>query len=116
PFNGASARRAMSRAYPNFRVVTSGTDFVSAKPQLTQQLEAELRAPEGTTHAASTQMRGCVQNVADNASPIRVVSAHYEGRPATIIVARTGQDDTAWVAGPGCSATTRDVLDTITVP
>ncbi len=116
PFNGASARRAMSRTYPPFRVGTSGTDFVSAKPQLTDQLEAELHAPEGTTHAATAQLRACVQNVTGNASPSRVYSARFEGRPATVIVARTGQDYTAWVAGPGCSASRRDVLATITLP
>ena len=110
---GVSARREIPAA---LRVATSGTDFVSAKPKLTLQLKAELRTPEGTTHAASTQTRGCVQNVVGNASLIRVVSAHFEGRPATIIFARTGQDDTAWVAGPGCSAATRNLLATVTLP
>jgi hypothetical protein len=116
PFNGASARRAMSPTYPTFRVGTSGTDFVSAKPQLTHQLEAELHAPEGTTHAATAQMRACVQNVTGNASPSRVYSARYEGRPATIIIARESKGDMAWVVGPGCSASSRDVLATITLP
>ena len=50
-------------------------------------------------------------------APLELVeSVLFDGQPATIIVARTGRDDTAWVAGPDCSATSRDVLDTITVP
>jgi len=113
---GAAGRREMPPAHLSVRVATSGTDFVSAKPKLEQQLKAALSAPEGTTHIASTQTRGCVQNVAGNASLIRVYSAHFEGRPATIIVARTGQDDTAWVVGPGCSAASRDLLATVTLP
>ncbi len=113
PVNGgASARREMSPAY---RVATSGTDFVSAKPELKRQVEAEMSAPAGPTQAASAQMRACVQNVTDNASPIQVVSAHFEGQPATLIVARTGLDDTAWVVGSGCSAAHRDLLATITL-
>ncbi len=80
PISGAAGRREMPSAHLTVRVATSGTDFVSAKATLKQQLQAALRAPEGTTHAASTQTRGCVQNVAGNASLIRVYSAHFEGR------------------------------------
>ena len=54
--------------------------------------------------------------LAGTAPPELVESALFNGQPATIIVARTGRNDTAWVAGPGCSATSRNVLDTITVP
>jgi hypothetical protein len=113
---GAAGRRERSPAHLSVRVAISGTDFVSAKPKLEQQLKAALSAPEGTTHIASTQTRGCVQNVAGNASLIRVYSAHFQGRAATIIVARKGQDDTAWVVGPGCSAASRDLLATVTLP
>ena len=45
-----------------------------------------------------------------------VESVHFEGSPATLIVARTGAEDTAWIAAPDCSATHRDVLDTTTLP
>ena len=61
-------------------------------------------------------MLGCVHLLAGSAPLVLVESARFEGQPATIIVARTGQDDTVWVAGPDCSAASRDVLDTITVP
>ena len=66
--------------------------------------------------ATSSQVPGCVRQLAGG-NPLELVqSVQFEGQPATIIVARTGQDDTVWVAGPDCSATSRDVLDTITLP
>ena len=40
----------------------------------------------------------------------RVESVRFEGKPAILIVARTGADDTAWIAAPDCSATSRHVL------
>ena len=108
--NGAALapRRALPLAY--LRVVTSHTDFTPA--QLKQQLIAALRVPEGTTHAAPTQTRGCVAKVAGKASLVRVFSAMFEGQPATVIVARTGQHDMAWVVAPSCSAASHDLLDT----
>ena len=111
---GASARRAMSPAYLQLRIVTSRTNFVSAT--LKQQLQNELNTPLGTTRAASSQTIGCVQAVAGNARLIRVMSARFEGRPATIIVARDSTGDTAWVVGPDCSAASHDVLDATSLP
>ena len=108
PFNGASARRAMS---PNRPVNISPAT-------LRQQVETELRLPRASRpmKATSAQVSGCVQRLAGT-NPLELVeSARFNGQPATIIVARTGQQDTVWVAGPGCSASSRDVLDTITVP
>ena len=92
----------MSPAYLHLRVATSRTNFCSAT--LKQQLQNELNTPLGTTHAASSQTIGCVQAVAGSARLIRVMSARFEGRPATIIVARDSTGDTAWVVGPDCSA------------
>ena len=111
---GASARRAMSPAYLHLRIVTSRTNFVSAT--LKQQLQNELNTPLGTTHAASSQTIGCVQAVAGNAPLIRVMSARFEGRPATIIVARDNTGGTAWVVGPDCSAASHHVLDATSLP
>ncbi len=111
---GASARRVMSPAYLHLRIVTSRTNFVSAT--LKQQLRNELNTPLGTTRAASSQTIGCVQAVAGNAPLIRVMSARFEGRPATIIVARDSTGDTAWVVGPDCSAASHDVLDATSLP
>jgi hypothetical protein len=114
--SGGPVRRAVSPAYAHLRVVTSHTNFVSAKAKLKQQLEDELNTPEGTTEAASTQTIGCVQNVVGNASPIRVVSALFEGRPATIIIAQESKGDMAWVVGLDCSAANPHVLATTTLP
>jgi hypothetical protein len=85
---------------------------------LRQHVQAELRLPPASRpeKAATSQVLGCVRLLAGTAPVELVQSARFNGQPATIIVARTGRNDTAWVAGPGCSATSRDVLDTITVP
>ncbi len=83
-----------------------------------QQVQAELRVPPGSLapQIATSQVRGCVQVVA-GAHPLRrVESVRYEGSPATLVVATTGAEDTAWIAGPDCSATHRDVLATTTLP
>ena len=85
---------------------------------LRQHVEAELRLPLASrpTKATSSRVQGCIRLLAAGAPLQLVESAQFKGQPATIIVARTGQDDTVWVAGPDCSAGRRDVLDTITVP
>ncbi len=92
---------------------------VSVSPAtLRQSVEAELQRPPASrpTQASSPQLLGCMRQLAGG-DPLELVeSIQFSGQPATVIVARTGQDDTVWVAGPDCSATTRDVLDTITVP
>jgi hypothetical protein len=97
-------------------VRVSHTNFSHAG--LRQQVLAELRVPSGSLapQIATTQVRGCVQLVA-GAHPLRrVESVRYEGSRATLIVASTGAQDTAWIAAPDCSATHRDVLDTTTLP
>jgi hypothetical protein len=97
-------------------VRVSHTNFSHAG--LRQQVLAELRVPSGSLapQIATTQIRGCVQLVA-GAHPLRrVESVRYEGSRATLIVASTGAQDTAWIAAPDCSATHRDVLDTTTLP
>ncbi len=85
---------------------------------LRQQVEAELRLPPASrpTKATSPRVQGCIHLLAASAPLELVESTQFGGQPATIIVARTGQDDTVWVAGPDCSAASRGVLDTITVP
>ena len=111
---GASARRAMSPAYLQLRVATSQTNFSSGT--LKQQLQNELNTPLGATRAASSQTIGCVQAVAGGARLIRVMSARFEGGPATIIVARDSTGDMAWVVGPDCSADSHRVLDSTSLP
>jgi hypothetical protein len=115
PFSEAPPARP-ARMPANFPVATSHANLSPAT--LKQQVEAELLVPAASrpTQAASSLVRACVHHVAGSAALVLVESARYQGQPATIIVARTGRDYTAWVAGPGCSATNRDVLDTITLP
>jgi hypothetical protein len=113
--SGASARSA--RVHPaGVTVVTSGTDFQPAR--LKEQLEKALSAAPaaGAGRQASAPVQACVQKVADGASLIRVISAYYEGHPATIIVARTSRGNKAWVAGPHCSGSDPDVLTQTSLP
>ena len=85
---------------------------------LRQHVEAELRLPPASrpTKATSSRVQGCIRLLAASAPLELVESTRFGGQPATIIVARTGQHNTVWVAGPDCSAGHRDVLDAITVP
>jgi hypothetical protein len=110
-----------------FTLVAGTVNFSADQATLKQQVEHEL----GTAHSAATsrapaasappspvtaRLRACVQNLTRGATLVRVESGRFGGKPATLVVARTGPDDTAWVAGPDCSATSRDVLATTTVP
>jgi hypothetical protein len=100
------------------RVAISPTNFSSSPAMLKHQVETDLGVPlaSRTTQPASSLVDECMQRVAGDHELVRVESAHFEGRPATLIVARTGQDDTAWIAGPDCSATNGDVLAMTSVP
>jgi hypothetical protein len=107
PVNGGASRREM----PNLPVnITPAT--------LRHYVEAELQLPPASrpTKTASSRVLGCVHHLVGTAPLVLVETARFKGQPATIIVARTGRDDTAWVAGPACSSNSRDVLSTITVP
>jgi hypothetical protein len=129
PVRGAAgtAPRAQRLTSANFTLVASGTDFSAVRATFRQQVEHELgsatpagasRTPgvSGIRLAVSAQLRACVQNLTRGASLVRVESARFEGKPATLVVARTGTDEVAWITGPDCSATSRDVLATATVP
>jgi hypothetical protein len=100
----------------NFSLVASSTDFSAAT--LKRQVEAELgrATPAEVAQPVSAQLRACVQNLTGGAVLVRVESARFAGQPATLVVARTGTDEMAWIAGPDCSATSRDVLATTSVP
>jgi hypothetical protein len=105
----------------NFPLVAGNVDFSADPATLKQQVERELRTASPATAPATappvtSQLRGCVQNLTHGASLVRVESGRFGDKPATLVVARTGPDDTAWIAGPDCSATSRDVLATTTVP
>ncbi len=115
PITGAAAR-PLRMTPANFVVTNSSTDF--ARATFKQQVQTALRVASASrpTHGPSTPLRGCVQLLVGS-NPLQLVeSAYFEGLPATLIVARTGKDDTAWMAGPACSATNRDVLATTSLP
>jgi hypothetical protein len=98
-----------------FTAVSSGTDYRRAT--LGQQLKAEMSAaPALLSRALSGKAMACVRLVTSGANPVFVDSARFEGQPATIVVARTGQHDAAWVTVPDCSTTGRDVLYKTTLP
>jgi hypothetical protein len=102
-------------------VVTSGTDYQPAT--LAPVLERELRLHSGATVSVPdltpASLRGCVLRVISGIHPgtlLWVERAHYQGLPATVIVARSGHDDVAWVTAAGCSASSDHVLATMTLP
>jgi len=101
---GASARSQVKS--PNQAVTVSPAT-------LRQHVQAELRLPPASrpTKAATSQILGCVRILAGTAPVELVESVRFNGQPATLVVARTGQGDTAWIAAPDCSATNPHVLD-----
>jgi hypothetical protein len=115
PVEGA-ASGAMEPAFKGssgFSVITSGIDYQHAT--LRQQLEQQKGALTGRSQAPSAQLKACVRQVTSGVSPgtpVLVENAHYQGQPATVIVASSAHGYTAWVMAPGCSA----ALDMITLP
>jgi hypothetical protein len=102
-------------ARAGFFLVTGQRNLTRAN--LAQQVRAELLVPASArrTQTPTQQLRGCVAKLADGRTVERVESVHFEGRPATLVVARTGAEDTAWVAAPDCSDTHSHVLATTTL-
>jgi len=112
----AAAPHSQRMSPASFVVVTSPASFSHAG--FRQQVVDELTAtpPASAEGPPSPHVRACVQKLAGRASLIRVENAHYEGQPATLVVVGTSSGGTAWIAGKNCSATSRDVLDTTSVP
>jgi hypothetical protein len=108
--------RAQRLTPGNFPLVAGTVDFSADPATLKQQVERELRTPSPARAAVTSRLRGCVQKLTHGVGLVWVESGRFGGKPATLVVARTGADDTAWIAGPDCSATSRDVLATTTVP
>jgi hypothetical protein len=124
---GAAPRAAAGAAQPaieapaSFQVVSSRTDYRRAT--LRQQVERELllnaRGTAGPREPASQAVRGCVQRVTEGVSPGTLVlaeTAYFQGQRAILVVAVSGDLDTAWVTAAGCSASSADVLDETTLP
>jgi hypothetical protein len=99
----------------NFSLVTGQRSLT--RTNFAQQVRAELLVPTSarTTKTPPKQLRGCVAKLAGG-QPLKLVeSVRFEGSPATLVVAGTGAEVTAWIAAPDCSATYRHVLDTTTL-
>jgi hypothetical protein len=114
--NAGPTRGALSRPQgitaAGITVVTGHANLSHA--DLGQQVRAELNMPASarTTRAATSTERGCVLGLIGHHQLELVESVLFEGSPATLVVARTGARDMAWLAAPDCSATHRHVLDT----
>jgi len=105
-----------ARITPGMVVVTSTMNFSRAR--LAQQVRAALLvspAP-GSTRAATAQLRGCVLGLIGDHPPERVESVRFEGKPAILVVARTGAGDTAWIASSDCSAANHHPLASTSLP
>jgi hypothetical protein len=115
--NPHSLRAGTAERAP-FSVVISGTNYLPGT--LGKQIEAALAAVResvpATAQAPTGQLAACVLHATDGAKPYLVQSARYQGQPATVIVVSRPSGDTAWVVGPGCSATSEDLLDKATLP
>jgi len=105
-----------ARITPGIVVVTSNTNF--SRASFAQQVRTALLVspPPGSTRAATAALRGCVIGLIGDHPLQRVESVRFEGRPAILVVARTGTGDTAWIAARDCSATNRHVLATASLP
>jgi hypothetical protein len=102
-------------ARAGFFLVTGQRNLTRAN--LAQQVRTELLVPASArrTQTPTPQLRGCVAKLADGRTVKLVESVHFEGRPAILVVARTGAEDTAWIAAPDCSDTHSHVLATTTL-
>jgi hypothetical protein len=131
PANGTAAARSgatsRSGAFPaieapvTFQVLNSGTNYLPAT--LRQQLETELarhaQPAAGPQVLVSGSLKGCVLRVTRGTRPgtlALVERAHFQGQPAVVIVAVSGDHDTAWVTASGCSASSDHILATATLP
>jgi hypothetical protein len=114
PSKAGAVPRGIARA--DFSLVAGQRTLTRAN--LAQQVRAELLVPPSARHtrAPSPQLRGCVAKLAGGHTLELVESVRFEGRPATLVVARTGAGDTAWIAAPDCSDTYRHVLATVILP
>ena len=112
PSQGA-VPRGIARA--GFSVVAGQRNLTQAN--LPQQVRTELLVPASArrTQTPTPRLRGCVARLANGHTVELVERVHFEGRPATLVVARTGAEDTAWIAALDCSDTYRHVLATTTL-
>jgi len=110
--------------------MASGTNFTAAnlRSQITNDLAqpgAGRTAPRAMHSSASAAeqgatvggilvqtLQGCVSRIAAGRQVLLVDVAHYQGRPATVIVTRVSArgPEQVWVVGTGCSSGNSDLL------
>jgi hypothetical protein len=123
----SSAAKSQRRAAPaieapvKIRVVTSGTNYLRAtlRPQLERELRLHPGAPGSAQELAPSPLQGCVLLVTKGISPVTLLlveKAHFQGQPANVIVAVSGDHDMAWVTTPTCSGGGDHILTTATLP
>ena len=117
-------RAVESRA--NFVAAHLRTEAISAV-HAAEALEALAAQPPASTAAPLTgkaaraavdgptarRLAGCVGLIAPGQTVLVVDLARYQGQPAAVIVtaATVASEAEAWVVGPACSATAKDVLN-----
>ena len=109
------------REAPGLQVVTSATDYQRAtlRQQLEQELQLRAGGDIGRPEPASSKVKDCVLRVTRGiglGALVLVEKAHFQGQPVTVIVAMSGHQREAWVAGGACSAANEDLLATTTLP
>ena len=125
----APSRAATSRSgavpaieAPNsLEMVTSGTDYLRAtlRQQLADAMRLHARGAAGSPGLAPESVRGCVTRVTAGTRPgtvAMVEKAYFQGQPAIVIVAVSGQHYAAWVTAAGCSASGGQILARTTLP
>jgi hypothetical protein len=92
-------------ASSSFLVVNSPADYLHATlgEQLAQQVAQDRRTPAAAGQPPSARLLACVRQMTGGVTPVLVENAHYQGQPATIIVAPSGDRYQAWVMTPDCS-------------
>jgi hypothetical protein len=90
---------------------------VEPVPAITKKTPEPPRAPETVGSVSVVRIAGCLSVLAPRNGVLVVEIAHYQGKPAMIIVGRpVGNFYRVTVAGLACSASGPDVLARITVP
>jgi hypothetical protein len=127
PSSAATSRPEAAPLEPaaRFGVVTSTTNYLRAT--LPQQLKRELQRyarpaagnEQSVQELAPGPVKECVLRVTAGISPVSLVlveQAYYQGQPANVIVAVSGDQRAAWVTTPTCSAGSDYVLAMTTLP
>ena len=104
-----------------FGVVISGTNYLPAtlQQQLERELQLRARAAGTAQELAPGPLKGCVLRVTAGTRSetlALVEKARYQGQPAIVIVAVSGQHYAAWVTAAGCSASGGQILARTTLP